>query len=260
MSSDETSKLTESVPEGLLVDDSVEVYLSDGEKIVSQYSVATELKNPYDFDPGKFLPNSTPMSLNRFFTIARELISDAQSREGVVDGSRVILTEEYPPEPFRDLGDELVAYRVLRREPAKMNAKGTGRPQRKSMYYYDIIRPENPNKAVVIESRPVDHIIEFTCWGKTNKLANARAIWLEKLFINHAWAFVSQGVERFYWRDRGPDTYMTSGGQRLFYRPINFFVRFREFEVKATSLLKQIDLNFGLGGDVLSLPIQLSDE
>ena len=50
MSSDETSKLTESVPEGLLVDDSVEVYLSDGEKIVSQYSVATELKNPYDFD------------------------------------------------------------------------------------------------------------------------------------------------------------------------------------------------------------------
>lgn len=260
MADNEISKLTEEVPDRLLEDDMVQVYIVDGEKVVSQYSVATELKNPFAFDPSRFLVNTTPMSLDRFFSIAGDLIGNAQMREGLSEDLRVILTEEYPPEPFSDLGDELIAYRVLRREPAKMNAKGTGRPQRKSMYYYDIIRPENPNKAIIVEARPVDHVIEFTCWGKTNKLANARALWLEKLFVNHAWAFVSQGVERFYWRDRGPDTYMTSGGQRLFYRPINFFVRFREFEIKATSLLKQVDINFGLGGDEVSLPIQLLDE
>lgn len=260
MADNEISKLTEEVPANLLEDDAVTVYIVDGEKVVSEYSVAAELTNPFDHDPTRFLPNTTPMSLDRFFTIANSLISDAQDREGLDSDSKIILTEEYPPEPFHDLGDELIAYRVLKREPARMNAKGTGRPQRKSMYQYDIIRPENPNKAIIVESRPVDHIIEFTCWGKTNKLANARAIWLEKLFVNHAWAFVSQGVERFYWRDRGPDTYMTSGGQRLFYRPINFFVRFREFEIKATSLLRQVDIKFGLGGDKISLPVQLLDE
>lgn len=260
MADNEISKLTEKVPDRLLEDESVTVYVLDREKVISQYSVATELTNPFAFDPSKFLPNQTPMTLDRFFDIARRVIEDAQTREGILQDDLVHLTEEYPPEPFHDIGDELVAYRVLRREPAKMNAKGTGRPQRKSMHYYDIIRPENPNKAIVVESRPVDHIIEFTCWGKTNKLANARAIWLEKLFVNHAWAFVSQGVERFYWRDRGPDTYMTSGGQRLFYRPINFFVRFREFEIKATSLLREIEINYGLGGDKISLPLQLLDE
>jgi len=246
MAENENSKLTETVPDHLLVDDSVTVYVVDGERVVSEYSVNTKLKNPYAFDPTPFLSNSEPMSLDRFFTIANSLISNAQDREGIVTDSKIILTEEYPPEPFSDFGEELIAYRVLRREPAKMNAKGTGRPQRKSMHYYDIIRPENPNKSIVIESRPVDHIVEFSCWGKTNKLANARAIWLEKLFVNHSWVFVSQGVERFYWRDRGPDTYMTSGGQRLFYRPVNFFVRFREFEIKATSLIKEIKINFNL--------------
>jgi hypothetical protein len=260
MADNEISKLTEQVPERLLEDDQVRVYIVDGETVLSEYSVATELNNPYQFDPDKFLPNSTPITLDRFFTIARQLIENAQDREGVGSDLVVPLTEEYPPEPFDDLGDELIAYRVLRREPAKMNTKGTGRPQRKSMYHYDIIRPENPNKAIIVESRPVDHIIEFTCWGKTNKLANARAIWLEKLFINHSWVFVTNGVERFYWRDRGPDTYMTSGGQRIFYRPVNFFVRFREFEIKSSSLLREIDINFGLGGDSVSLPVQLLDE
>ena len=121
-----------------------------------------------------------------------------------------------------------------------MDRSGTGRPHRKSTYLDEMNSPEYPNKTIVIEARPIDHLIEFTCWGKSNKLANARALWLEKLFITHAWAFTARGAERFFWKDRGPDTYMTSGGQRLFYRPVNFFVRFREFEVKAHPQIKQI--------------------
>lgn len=246
MADNEISKLTEKVPEDLLKDDSITVYLVDGEDVISQFSVATQLYNPFDFDASRFLPNVEPMDLQKFFSVTRKLIADAQKREGIVADKQIQLTEEYPPEPFHDIGDELIAYRVLRREPAKMNTKGTGRPHRKSTFYYDVISPNNPNKAVVVESRPVDHIIEFTCWGKTNKLANARALWLEKLLINHSWVYTVKGVERFFWRDRGPDTYMTSGGQRLFYRPINFFMRLREFEIKATSLLREIQIDWGL--------------
>ena len=89
------------------------------------------------------------------------------------------------------------------------------------------------------------HIIEFSCWSKSNRLANNRAIWLEKLLINNSWRYQTQGVERFYWEGRGPDTYMTSGEQRLFYRPMRFFVRFREFEVKLHSLIKDIQIIHG---------------
>ena len=188
----------------------------------------------------RFLPNTIPMSLSRFYEIAQKLVKDSQAREGIVEDKQIKLLEEYPPEPFTEYGDEVITYRLLRREPAKMSTKGTSRPHRKSTYAYDVVRAQNPNKVIVIESRPIDHLIEFNCWAKSNKLANARAIWLEKLFINHAWAFEVQGVERFYWKDRGPDTYTTSGGQRVFYRPINFFVRFREFEIKAHPQIKQL--------------------
>lgn len=258
MADNEISKLSEKIPDSLLEDDAVKVYIVDGERIVSEYSTQTPLTNPYTFDPSSFLPNSKLMDLPRFFKVAGEIIDDAQKREGLSEDKYVVLTEEYPPEPFHDIGNELIAYRVLKREPAKMNTKATGRPQRKSTHYYDLLSPEYPNKAIVIESRPVDHIIEFTCWGKTNKLANARALWLEKLFINHAWAFTVQGVERFFWRDRGPDTYMTSGGQRLYYRPINFFMRLREFEIKATSLVREIRIDWGLTGNYSSKPMRLN--
>lgn len=235
------SSLVEKIdPELLDQDELLKVLVVENEKIKFEYETALKLTNPYEFDAARFLPNTTPMSLPVFFDIASKLITNAQERAGINEDKRVRLIEEYPPEPFNDYGDEVIAYRVLKREPALMSSKGTSRPHRKSTYSHAAMVPDYPNKTLVIEARPIDHTIEFNCWAKSNKLANARALWLEKLFVNHAWAFEVQGCERFYFKDRGPDTYMTTGGQRLFYRPINFFVRFREFEIKAHPNIKQI--------------------
>jgi len=235
------SQLVEEINEDLAEEESkLTVVVYENESIIHQNEIATELTNPYVFDTDQFLPNLEPMSLEKFFKIASQLIKDAQERAGIIEEKIVTLSEEYPPEPFESFGDEIIAYRVLKREPALMNNKGTARPHRKSTYYYDLVRPEMNNKVIVVEARPLDHLIEFTCWGKSNKLVNSRAIWLEKLFVNHSWAFEVQGVERFYFKDRGPDTYTTTGGQRLFYRPVNFFVRFREFEVKSNPQIKKI--------------------
>ena len=106
------------------------------------------------------------------------------------------------------------------------------------MYYYEYQDESEPNKIITVETRPVDHIIEFSCWAVNNKLANYRALWLEKLLINTAFVFVENGAERFFWKERRADTYMTVGNQRLFYRPIHFFLRFREFDAKAYSTLR----------------------
>lgn len=216
------------------------VLLEEGEE-VSRYENAVELKSPYEFDASRFLPNTTPMSLPRFFEIASQVIEDAQKREGVLEDQRVHLIEEYPPDPIHTFC-EAIAWKVVRREPANMNTKATSRPQRKSTWWYDLKSKYHPNKVIIVESRPVDHTIEFSCWARTNRLANSRALWLEKLFINHAWAFETQGCERFFWKDRGSDNYTTIGdGKKAFYRPLNFFVRFREFEQKTHPMLKTID-------------------
>ena len=182
------------------------------------------------------MPNVEALTLHRFFEIASSLIENAQ----VDIESKVRLVEEYPPTPFDEYGNEVISYRVLKREPAKMDPKASFRTHRKATYSYDTANPQYPNKILRVESRPIDHVIEFSCWAKTNKIANSRAVWLERLFINSAYVFEIKGAERFYWKDRGPDTYMTTGTQRLFYRPVNFFLRYREFDAKANPVLRKI--------------------
>ena len=143
-----------------------------------------------------------------------------------------------------EYGDEVITFRVIERKPGMMNAKGTDRPHRKATYSHQEMRPNMPNKIITVESRPVDHVIEFNCWATSNKTANKRAIWLEKLFINSAFAFELKGAERFFWKERLSDNYMNINGQRVFSRPIRFFLRFREFDAKAHAIIRQalIDL------------------
>ncbi len=220
------------------------VVLSD-DSIISTYEISTRIKNIYSYDVRQFLPNTTPMSLDGFLSLTSNIIEKAQEKDGIASDDQVKLTEEYPPEEFHNFGDEVIAYRLIKREPANMNRKGTGRPQRSFGHSYDLQKPNFPNKTIFVEARPVDHIVELTCWAKTNKIANKRAIWLEKLLINNSWQYQVKGVERFYWEGRGPDTYTTTGEQRLFYRPLRFFVRFREFEANLNSLIKNIEIIHG---------------
>lgn len=204
------------------------------------------IDNPYNINiDSVFLPNTEPLTLNRFFNVAKSLIDDCQDREGITDEHLVRLVEEYPPENMHTYGNEVITFRVIERKPGMMNTKGTGRPHRKATYSHQEVRPDLANKVITVESRPVDHVIEFNCWATSNKLANRRAIWLEKLFINSAFAFEVKGAERFFWKERLSDNYITVNGQRIFSRPIRFFLRFREFDAKAYSIIRQIliDLN-----------------
>ncbi len=219
----------------------IEVIDSNGD-VSNSVSIADFIiQNPYNVNLSSvFLPNNEPMTLDLFFSLAKTLIQDAQERESINQDSIIQLTEEYPPENISDFGDEVITFRVIERKPGNMDTKGTGRPQRKSMYSYEERSVKQPNKVITVESRPLDHVIEFTCWATSNKLANKRAIWLEKLFINSAFVFEVKGAERFFFKERLADMYMSTNGQRLFSRPLRFFLRFREFDAKAESILRQI--------------------
>lgn len=204
------------------------------------------IQNPYNINlSSTFLPNTEPMDLDIFFDVAGKLIKDAQEREGTNPEDIVRIVEEYPPESMHEYGNEVITFKVVERKPGMMNTKGTSRPHRKATYSHQEMRPDLPNKVITVESRPVDHVVEFNCWAKTNKLANKRAIWLEKLLINSAFAFEVRGAERFFWKERLSDNYMTVNGQRIFSRPLRFFLRFREFDAKAVTMIRKImvDLN-----------------
>lgn len=225
----------------------IDVLDSNGDIINSVSVEDFVIQNPYNININSvFLPNTQPMDLDIFFNVAKSLIKDAQEREGTNLEDQVALVEEYPPEDMSSFGNEVIAFRIVERKPGNMNTKGTGRPHRKATYSHQEIRPSLPNKVITVESRPVDHVIEFNCYATSNKIANKRAIWLEKLFINSAFVFEVKGAERFFWKERLSDTYMTVNGQRIFSRPIRFFLRFREFDAKAVSMIRKILVDIGI--------------
>ena len=223
--------------------DEIVIKVLDNEGYVANELTTNDfvIKNPYNINiDSVFLPNTEPLSLISFFKIANDLIMSAQESEAINEDSIVRLTEEYPPESISKYGNEVITFRVIERKPGMMNKKGTGRPHRKATYSHEEVRPELANKVITVESRPLDHVIEFNCWGLSNKLVNQRALWLEKLFINSAFVFEIKGAERFFFKERLADNYLTVNGQRIFSRPLRFFLRYREFDAKAVSIIKQI--------------------
>lgn len=249
MSGTTTSQLFEKVEDSLLSEDnlfSVVVIDSQGGEHFGE--TATPVNNPFEFDYSRFIPNERPMDLDRFIEVAGEVIQYAQVREGITgEREQVELISEYPGEDFsRYKNGEVITWRLVSREPARMNAKGTGRPQRAAGFSYDLQNPRYPNKVITVQTRPLDHIIEFSTWSKDAGKANRRAMWLERLFIAHSWAFKIQGADRFFFERRLADNYRTTGGQPIYERPLRFQVRLMEFQVIADPMIRHITFELGL--------------
>jgi hypothetical protein len=243
----ETSQLTEKISEDLLDQkDLYQIIIMDGANSNRRYETSAKLASPYDFDLNRFVPNDEILTLPKFFDLAASVILDAQIREGIIADERVRLVENFNPYEMHQHGDEVITWQVIKRGPAQMNAKATGRPQRRPGFSYDLQLAADPNKVIVVDSMPIDHIIEFACWSKISNYANNRALWLERLFIEHAWAFSIKGTEKFFWQGRGADTFMEVSQQRLYKRPNRFFLRLREFYSRAYSEIKNFDFEVGL--------------
>lgn len=199
------------------------------------------ITNPYNVNLSSvYLPNTEPMDLDIFFSTAKELIKSALEKEG---SKEITVIEEYPPEELFNYGNEVITFKVISRKPGMMNTKATGRPHRKANFSHQDMRPQYPNQVITVESRPVDHIIEFTCWGQSNKDVNKRVIWLEKLFINSAFVFEVKGAERFFFEERLEDKFEKVSDQRLFGRQLRFFLRFREHDAKVDSIIRKIHVD-----------------
>ncbi len=231
------SKIVEIINPALLEQDSIPISIQE-----EHLAQASKISSQFFFDYSSFAPTNELMDFDKFINVCSRVIKDAQAREGVILKEQVELIEDYPAERFDRFGEEVVAWKLISRKPGQMARDASGRPQRTFTYHYDINSPADPNKNLEIEARPLDHIIEFQCWSKSAKLANRRAIWLERLFVNHAWAFLVEGTDRFYFMERLADWYTSPGGQNLYVRPIRFFVRTYEFRIKGESIIR--DMSF----------------
>ena len=242
MSTREESVLSEVVRADLLaeVDNNFLLVINDGSSGFRLVEDAN-IQNPYAVDLGRYVPNR-PMLYEEFIDLAAEVIANAQQRSQVQEGERVLLLKEYNPEQFGER-DEVITVKLNKRAPAKMSADGrrfTTRIPRLSEEYMD---PRYPNKVLEIQQRPIDHEVHFTVWAKTSTLADTRALWLERLFIQETWVFKSKGASLFLWEGRSPDTFWSHAGARLQQRIISFKVRLHEYTVVSHPTIKQFSLS-----------------
>lgn len=237
---DPTSNITEVIDPDLLDPGEISTTVVLDQSNYTEFEVPVLLNDPFGIDLPRFVPNFTVMTLERFVSVADQVIKDAQSREQTVVSERVKLVEQYPAEEMARIGDEAIVFKVKYRKPAMMSTTGKSRPARGYMQEYTVRSAEQPNKILIVEKRLIDHEIEFACWSKNATLANRRALWLERLLVNNRWAFKIQGADKFFWTGRSVDTYQTTNGQRLYVRPLTFFLRIPEFRVKAESVIKHV--------------------
>lgn len=205
------------------------------------------LFNPYHLDISSFLPDNGNLNLTQLYELIAQIVENKQDRENIKASKRIQVVKEWPPENLEDFpSGEVITIKLIEREPARMDQKGTGRQQRGNNFSYMYKSPEYPSNVIVVESAPYDNIIEISCWGKTSTLADSRAIWLEKLLKESGWALKVKGVDRWFFQKRLADTVIKSGEHRLHQRPLRFFVRLTEFESVIESEIRQMVFKTGI--------------
>ena len=101
---------------------------------------------------------------------------------------------------------ETISIRLVRREPGRFSE---GRPYEGDVRNLrPILRqvyddPENPGYKRAEMGYWYDNTVRFTCWARTNKEADARALWFEALMEDYKWFYRLRGVNRVLFHGRG---------------------------------------------------------
>jgi hypothetical protein len=155
-------------------------------------------------------------------------IEDYESREDKISDARVRVTYEKPDRRVEETGLEIISISLERREPG---AFGEGSPfeaktrNLRPMLREEVEDPDNPGYRRAVLGFFYDNVLRLTCWARTNKAANDRALWLENVIEEYTWFLRSSGVGRFLYQGRAAEEAADVLGTRLYGRPIDYFVR-----------------------------------
>jgi hypothetical protein len=192
----------------------------------------------------KGIPRSTTLgnakSLLEFYELVRQAIDDYEKRASVPETSKIRFTEE---EPDAKMDVESITFNLMKREPGGF---GQGAPFESNVRNLrPIIReikkdPTEPGYRTIIMGYWHDNIVRFTCWARTNKAANKRAMWFESLMEEYTWWFALQGLQRVIYWGQGADLVSDVQDNRWYGRPIDFYVKTETLRTYSEKTLEEI--------------------
>ena len=173
--------------------------------------------------------------IDGFFRLVGRAISAQQEAEGVQNP--IIYTEEMP-ENDDNISSEVITYSVNMRKPGAAEQMGQGSIMgdrvtraRKRMFREAFDDPDHPGLKVYTYGQEFDNRVEFKIWAKTNKTANARAMWFENFMETWRWYFEASGVKMVLYEGRDADIHLSPENRKLVCRPLIYYVRTEKITV-----------------------------
>jgi hypothetical protein len=182
-------------------------------------------------------------SLLEFYDLVRQAIGHLEDRASVPEENKVRYTEE---EPDTNSSTETITFSLIKREPGQFGQGAPFGAQHRNLR--PILREEftDPTHAgyrVATTGYWYDNLVRFTCWARTNKVANARAEWFEDMMEEYTWWFRYNGVSRVIYWGRGTDIVTEVDGNKWYGRPIDIFVKTEKVRVFTERELEEIFIN-----------------
>lgn len=191
------------------------------------------------------------LDINGFYDLVGEALRTQQLAEGKSIEELWFFTEEAPPvemESFNEQGT--VSFSLVRREPGVMGntAPFTGSPKGYKPMVRDIYDdPEVPRYQIWELGQMFDNEIRFIMWSRTNKEANAMALWFEDFMIQNMWLFRSRGVNQILYSNREGDIMIED--KRLVGRPLCYYVRTEKITRIREKVLEELCINISVSYD-----------
>lgn len=189
--------------------------------------------------------------IDGFYTLVNRAIKDKQIDDDTVANKKIIFTEEMPPS---EMTTEVITYSLQRREPATFGGKAHQGNHRELKPHIRSIEddPNNVGFKVVTLGQQFENEIIFTCWAKTNKQVNKRALWFEDFMKEYAWYFKYNGLMECFFQRRLADYTLDLQGDNntLHARPLVYYVRTERLTHLSEPTIRRIIVQYDTKTDI----------
>ena len=214
-------------------------------RVIAQHiagGIQTTAGQPLSKTPG------TAKDISEFYDLVKQAITHSENESNASAERKVDFTRDYSLGPG-GMKNEIITYKLKRRQPGDFSQGdpfGGTVKNLKPIFRESINDEDNPTYKKLIFGYWYDNEVEFTCYGRTNKEADQRALWFEKLMNNYLWFFRYSGVNRVLYLGRGEETSEKFDGYTMFGRSIKFFVRTEVISVVSEKPIERIVLNLSI--------------
>lgn len=226
-------------PELIVSNQKVKIIVDEVMTNLKERSIPDRVKTP-----------GTTKDITEVMELIEKVIRDYETRTHATNDSIVNLTYDKPDKPIEI---ETISMQVTSRVPGMY---GQGRPgenntkNRRPLLRETLDDPDNPGYKRLVLGFFYDNILRLTCWAKTNKQANKRALWLETVMEEYDWFFVYSGVNRLLYESWRSSEIIDISGNRYYGRPIDFFVRTEKLLNVTEKTLEQIIFRLAISKEV----------